>query len=132
MEIWKYVKQKIKQIKHLLNFFIGLNHLRKLKIADYNDNSKKIVEILSAYDNLIENNNKRIRLLEQMAENLYKEWFVRFRFPGHEKAEFENGLPMGWREVVADTKYDINGKDLTAKASTDANGVKIKALSCAR
>lgn len=56
----------------------------------------RIASILSAYDNLIENNNKRIRLLEQMAENLYKEWFVRFRFPGHENAEFENGLPKGW------------------------------------
>jgi len=49
---------------------------------------RRIASILSAYDNLIENNNRRIRLLEQMAENLYKEWFVRFRFPGHEKAEF--------------------------------------------
>lgn len=48
----------------------------------------RIASILSAYDNLIENNNRRIRLLEQMAENIYKEWFVRFRFPGHEKAEF--------------------------------------------
>lgn len=51
---------------------------------------QRIASILSAYDNLIENNNKRIRLLEQMAENLYKEWFVRFRFPGHEKTEFVN------------------------------------------
>ena len=58
---------------------------------------RRIASILSAYDNLIENNNRRIRLLEQMAENLYKEWFVRFRFPGHEKAEFENGLPKGWK-----------------------------------
>lgn len=57
---------------------------------------KRIVSVLSAYDNLIENNNKRIKLLEQMAENLYKEWFVRFRFPGHETAEFENGIPKGW------------------------------------
>ena len=69
----------------------------------------RIASILSAYDNLIENNNKRIRLLEQMAENLYKEWFVRFRFPGHEKAEFENGLPEGWRLEnlfdVADVSY---------------------------
>ena len=48
---------------------------------------QRIASILSAYDNLIENNNKRIRLLEQMAENLYKEWFVRFRFPGHETCE---------------------------------------------
>lgn len=60
---------------------------------------KEISSILSAYDDLIENNNKRIKILEQMAENLYKEWFVRFRFPGHETAEFENGIPKGW-EVV--------------------------------
>lgn len=70
---------------------------------------KKIVSIIGSYDNLIENNNKRICLLEQMAENLYKEWFVRFRFPGHEKAEFENGLPKGWRLEnlfdVADVSY---------------------------
>lgn len=56
----------------------------------------KIASILSAYDDLIENNNKRIKILEQMAENLYKEWFVRFRFPGYETAEFENGIPKGW------------------------------------
>ena len=56
----------------------------------------QIVSILSAYDNLIEVNNKRIKILEQMAENLYKEWFVRFRFPGHETSGFENGIPKGW------------------------------------
>ena len=49
---------------------------------------EKIVSILYAYDNLIEVNNKRIKVLEQMAENLYKEWFVRFRFPGHETVGF--------------------------------------------
>lgn len=57
---------------------------------------KKIASILSAYDSQIENNQKRIKLLEQMAENLYKEWFVRFRFPGYENAEFEGGVPKGW------------------------------------
>lgn len=56
----------------------------------------RVAGILSAYDNLIEVNNKRIKVLEQIAENLYKEWFVRFRFPGHETAEFENGIPKGW------------------------------------
>lgn len=61
------------------------------------DNQKKIASILSAYDSQIENNKKRIKLLEQMAENLYKEWFVRFRFPGYETAEFEGGVPKGWR-----------------------------------
>lgn len=58
---------------------------------------ERIVTTLYAYDNLIDVNNKRIKVLEQMAENLYKEWFVRFRFPGHENAEFENGIPKGWR-----------------------------------
>lgn len=57
---------------------------------------RKIASILSTYDNLIEVNNKRIKVLEQMAENLYKEWFVRFRFPGYENVEFVNGLPNGW------------------------------------
>ena len=58
---------------------------------------QKIASILSAYDRLIENNTRRIRLLEQMAENLYKEWFVRFRFPEHENVEMVNGLPKGWK-----------------------------------
>ncbi|MBF1401120.1 restriction endonuclease subunit S [Prevotella histicola] len=60
---------------------------------------QKIATILSAYDRLIENNTRRIRLLEQMAENLYKEWFVRFRFPEHEKVEMVNGLPKGWETI---------------------------------
>jgi type I restriction enzyme S subunit len=78
--------------------FISYDLLEKVIV--YNppkDIQDKIASILSAYDNLIENNNKRICLLEQMAENLYKEWFVRFRFPGHEKVEIENGLPKGWK-----------------------------------
>lgn len=69
----------------------------------------RISEILWTYDSLIENNTKRIRLLEKMAENLYKEWFVRFRFPGYEKAEMENGLPKGWKVErvfdIADVMY---------------------------
>ena len=60
---------------------------------------QKIASILSTYDRLIENNTRRIRLLEQMAENLYKEWFVRFRFPEHEKVEMVNGLPKGWETI---------------------------------
>lgn len=77
---------------------LNQNHLHSLKINIHEKSEqKRIASILSAYDNLIENNTRRIRLLEQMAENLYKEWFVRFRFPGHEKVEFENGLPKGWK-----------------------------------
>lgn len=61
------------------------------------EKQKIIANILSAYDNLIENNNKRIKLLEQMAENLYTEWFVRFHFPGYEDVEFDGTLPIGWQ-----------------------------------
>ena len=68
---------------------------------------KKVADILSTYDNLIENNNKRIKLLEQMAENLYKEWFVRFRFPGYEDVEFESGIPKGWEILRANQLFDI-------------------------
>ena len=67
----------------------------------------KVAEIISSYDNLIEVNNKRIKVLEQMAENLYKEWFVRFRFPGHETAEFENGIPKGWEYCTVESLSDI-------------------------
>lgn len=79
---------------------LNQNHLQRLKIVVHDiDEQKRIADILSAYDNLIENNNKRIKLLEQMAENLYKEWFVRFRFPGHEDVEFEDGIPDGWKRI---------------------------------
>lgn len=70
----------------------------KIDLPEYNQQIK-IASILSAYDELIENNNKRIKVLEQMAENLYKEWFVRFRFPGYENAEFEDGIPKGWKKM---------------------------------
>ena len=90
----------------------------------------RIANALFQYDNLIENNNKRIKLLEQMAENLYKEWFVRFRFPGYEDVEFEEKKPRGW-QVGTETKkhfaptifkYDefrnigsfVRGKNITA------------------
>lgn len=63
------------------------------------EEQKRIADILSAYDNLIENNNKRIKLLEQMAENLYKEWFVRFRFPGYENEHFIEDIPSSWSYV---------------------------------
>lgn len=81
---------------------INLKQIGNLQIVLPTDKQqKRIAGILSSYDNLIENNNKRIRLLEQMAENLYKEWFVRFRFPGYEDTEFEDGMPRDWvREKI--------------------------------
>lgn len=57
---------------------------------------RKIAAILSAYDDLIENNNRRIAILEKMAEELYREWFVRLRFPGHDGVKIVKGVPEGW------------------------------------
>ena len=57
----------------------------------------RIASILSAYDDLIENNRRRIQLLEQSARMLYKEWFVHFRFPGHEHVKIKDGVPEGWK-----------------------------------
>lgn len=72
---------------------------------------QRIASILSAYDDLIENNNKRITILEQMAEQIYKEWFVRMRFPGYENAEFEKGVPKGWEitKVEKAFRYQAGG-----------------------
>lgn len=63
---------------------------------------QRIASILSTYDDLIENNRRRIQLLEQAARLLYKEWFVHLRFPGHEHTKIHNGIPEGWvLETVA-------------------------------
>lgn len=57
---------------------------------------KRIADVLSAYDDLIENNERQIRLLEEAAQRLYKEWFIRLRFPGHESTPIIDGIPEGW------------------------------------
>lgn len=69
-----------------------------------------IVSILSAYDDLIENNRRRIALLEEAARLLYREWFVHFRFPGHEHVPLTDGLPNGWeRQIFDDVCETIGG-----------------------
>lgn len=81
---------------------------------------RRIGVILSTYDSLIENNTKRIRLLEKMAENLYKEWFVRFRFPEYEKVEMENGLPKGWKVKRYEDELNVKyGKGLPTNRLTE-------------
>jgi type I restriction enzyme S subunit len=71
----------------------------------------RIASILSSYDELIENNNRRIAVLEQMAEQIYKEWFVRLRFPGYENTEFEKGVPKGWEvKSIKDFGNVVTGK----------------------
>lgn len=97
-------------------------------VVDFPDlpTQKKIASILSAYDDLIENNNQRIQLLEEMAEEIYKEWFVRLRFPSYQDSKFfdKNGkevphgtvgaLPEGWEEGTVGDLIEIKkGKNIT-------------------
>ncbi len=80
---------------------------------------RKIAAILSAYDDLIENNLRRIKILEEMAQNLYREWFVKFRFPGHEQARFVDSemgrIPEGWKVSAVQDAFDILGGGTPSK-----------------
>ena len=72
------------------------------------ETQEKVAEILRAYDDLIENNQKQIKLLEEAAQRLYKEWFIDLRFPGHESTPIVNGLPEGWEEKRAEYFFEIS------------------------
>lgn len=109
----EYFQKYLKQIQSgAAQGFLSLELIRSLPLNyPAKPTQKKIASILSAYDDLIENNNQRIQLLEEMAEEIYKEWFVRFRFPGYEQTKFldkdgkevvhgtKGALPEGWRKV---------------------------------
>lgn len=90
---------------------VSLTALRNMKIAVPPMNvQQKIVDILSSYDDLIENNQKQIKLLEEAAQRLYKEWFVDLRFPGHETTPITDGIPTGWTvQSMNDIAEYING-----------------------
>jgi len=89
---------------------------------------RRIAGILSAYDDLIENNQRRIKILEEMARSLYREWFVNFRFPGHEKVPLVDSqlspIPRGWEvKTIAEVCESIS-YGFTASAVRDAVGPK--------
>jgi type I restriction enzyme S subunit len=80
----------------------------------------RIAEILAAYDNLIENNRRRMALLEDSARQLYREWFVRLRFTGHEHTRITNGVPVGWERMLLGDRVVLNyGKALKAEDRAD-------------
>ena len=104
---------------------LNRNFLYPVPVPKYDlPTQRKIAGILSAYDNLIENNLRRVKILEEMAQSLYREWFVHFRFPGHESARFVDSslgqIPKGWEVKplfeVATVKY---GKMLPKKDLAD-------------
>ena len=80
---------------------------------------KKITDILSAYDDLIDNNQRRIALSEEAARLLYREWFVQFRFPGHEHVKITDGLPEGWGWRTLGDIAETNKKSYQAKELPD-------------
>ncbi len=96
---------------------VNIPHISGKQIGDFpaplppSDTQEKIAASLSAYDDLIENTRRRIGLLEQVAEELYREWFVRFRFPGYEQAKFRGGVPVGWDVAEALNYFNyVKGK----------------------
>lgn len=92
---------------------LNRNHIHALEIQIPSLNIQNlIVETLSNYDNLIENNRRRIQLLEQSARLLYKEWFVHLRFPGHEHVAIVDGVPEGWEKTRLQDVALINNASL--------------------
>lgn len=90
--------------------FLSLKQLRSLPVPVADEAyMQKVVDVLSAYDDLIENNQKQIKLLEEAAQRLYKEWFVDLRFPGHETTPIVDGVPEGWKETYMDDICDSIG-----------------------
>jgi len=80
---------------------VNRNDLHDMKIRSTDPQSQeRIASILSAYDDLIENNRRRMALLEEAVRQLYREWFVRLRFPGHEHTRIANGVPEGWETYL--------------------------------
>lgn len=101
--------------------FISLGSLRRLPvIMPPEDECRKIAAILTTYDELIENNRLRIALLEKMAEEIYREWFVRLRFPGHEHTPVHKGVPEGWEIKAGDELFDtIKGRSYASDDISD-------------
>ena len=88
------------------------------------EKQRKIANTLSAHDDLIENNQKQIKLLEEAAKRLYKEWFVDLRFPGHENTPIVDGMPQRWRKsVFSDVFTFVRGKSYTSRELSENDGV---------
>ena len=102
-------KQQANLLKHQVGVHVGhvnMKDIRRLPLEDLPalHEQKKLAGVISNYDDLIENNRRRIRLLEESAHLLYKEWFVHLRFPGHEHVKITDGVPEGWEKLTA---YDV-------------------------
>ena len=100
-------------------------HARKVEVPDDPSEQAAIAAVLTAYDDLIENNRRRIQLLEQAARLLYKEWFVHLRFPGHEHTKTTNGVPEGWEKITIGESASFLSRGITPKYDDNAPGLVI-------
>ena len=102
---------------------VNLPVIRKMSVdLPSLEKQRKIADILSAYDDLIENNRKQIKLLEEAAQRLYKEWFVDLRFPGYEDTPIVDGVPEGWAfGELGDVAVFRRGKIITKAQVQDGN-----------
>ena len=89
---------------------------------------ERIVDILSAYDDLIENNRRRMALLEEAARQLYREWFVRLRFPGHEHVRIRNGVPEGWQKRWLSDVARVNEETLPGSYDGEIEYIDISSV----
>lgn len=100
---------------------ISLSSLRSIKILLPSLSVQKhIADILSAYDDLIENNQKQIKLLEEAAQRLYKEWFVDLRFPGWENTKIVDGVPEGWEKTTISSVSSVLRRGISPKYNDNA------------
>ena len=89
------------------------------------ETQRRIADILSAYDDLIENNRKQIKLLEEAAQRLYKEWFVDLRFPGHEHTRIVDGVPEGWEKTTVSNVSSVLRRGISPQYNDCARFVVI-------
>ena len=90
------------------------------------ETQKRIATILSRYDSLIENYQKQIKLLEEAAQRLYKEWFVDLHFPGHENTKIIDGVPEGWeKKILCELFSFVRGKSYTSKELSDEGTIMV-------
>ena len=112
---------------------VNMRDIRRLEVGRLPDLDTQETrgQTLACYDDLIENNRRRIELLEEAARLLYREWFVHFRFPGHQDVKFIEGLPEGWqRRKVSDLADVFRGKSYRSSELADADGQPFINLKC--
>lgn len=113
----------------MLNLNTAILSSLPLEIERNLEKQRRIAEVLSAYDELIENNRRQIKLLEEAAQRLYREWFIDLKFPGHETTPIHDGLPDGWQKGnLLDCADVYRGKSYTSDNLDDSGNMRLANL----